>query len=109
MNRRVSPVDGSPDQRRVVSLVMRVRVWAELLREQPEDPVAQRVVRSLAAAVVHHADQRDWPELGRPAGAVVRELAHALDAPGLGRLRLLALRLELVVRRHVAHAWHRER
>jgi hypothetical protein len=84
---------------RVTSLVVRARVWAELLREVPEDVEARAEARRMAAALVHYADQRDWPELGRLAGMMVRTLANPDDPAAPGRVRLAALRLERVVHR----------
>lgn len=81
----------------VASLVMRVRVWAELVHDLPGDQEACRELRRLAGALVHHADQRDWPALGAAAGAVVRYLSGPLDARAGGLLRVLALRVERVV------------
>lgn len=85
----------------VASLVMRVRVWAELLRELPDDAAGLQESRRLAGALVHHADQHGWTELGAAAGAIVRRLGGPLDAVALGRLRVLALRLERVANRGV--------
>lgn len=80
----------------VASIVMRLRVWAELLREVPDDEGARREVRALAAALVHHADQHRWAALGVAAGRMIRELCVPLDAGAVARLQALALRLEHV-------------
>jgi hypothetical protein len=101
MNREYRLSFGPRDLLHVASLVMRVRVWAELLRELPDDPLGNVESRRLAGALVHHADQHGWIALGEAAGAIVRVLCGALDAPALGRLRLLALRLERVANRGV--------
>jgi hypothetical protein len=90
---------GLADLLHVASLVMRARVWAEMLRELPEDAVAARESRRAVGALVHHADQHGWTELGAAAGAMVRLLNSPLDSAALGGLRLLALRLERVANR----------
>lgn len=90
------PGHSAKDLLQLASLAMRVRVWVELLRERPDDASVCQEVRSLAAALVHWADQHGWSDLGEPAGRMIRELSATPDHAVAARLRILALRLEHV-------------
>ena len=66
---------GPQDLQRLGALVAQARARVAYLRQAPDDAAVRRDVVRLAGAIVAHADEAGWDELGDVAGPLVRLLS----------------------------------